>query len=185
MVVQSAECKRDDRIAQGRQGHKPSDGLEHPLGYFNGSFVVFRGAPLTREWVADWKDCVGVAGMAHPRSKRVEPGLEDKPFYIHMQGHTSTSESFRVALEFGRPSAQLKDRVPTLFVIAIQNYRKYPGFRMNKPEFTAYPREQEVLLSEGANVFVAHVEEHVVHNKQLMTKEQVQQKKECTNSNKI
>ena len=58
-----------------------------------------------------------------------------------------------------------------LFVIAIQNYRKYPGFRMNKPEYTAYPREQEVLLSEGANVFVAQVEEHLVDNKHQMTRE--------------
>jgi len=43
--------------------------------------------------------------------------------------------------------------------MSIQNYRNYPGFRMNKEEYTAYKHEEEVVLMEGIRMFVMKVEE--------------------------
>ena len=45
-----------------------------------------------------------------------------------------------------------------LFVISCQNYEAFPGFRLNHEGYTAYPNEQEVLLSEGCNVILLSVE---------------------------
>ena len=43
--------------------------------------------------------------------------------------------------------------------MSIQNYRNYPGFRLNQEEYTAYKHEEEVVLMEGIRMFVMEVEE--------------------------
>lgn len=47
--------------------------------------------------------------------------------------------------------------------MSIQNYRNYPGFRMNKEDYTAYKHEEEVVLMEGIRMFVMKVEEKTIN----------------------
>ena len=39
--------------------------------------------------------------------------------------------------------------VPVLLVMAMQNYRGYAGFRLNKQEYSAHPFEKVIILREG------------------------------------
>ena len=52
---------------------------------------------MKSEWIQDWKNCVGIKGLKNCATHQIEN--EDKPAYINMQGITSTTESFRVALK--------------------------------------------------------------------------------------
>ena len=47
-----------------------------------------------------------------------------------------------------------------IFVICLQNYAIFDGFRMNSSMYTAYANEHEVLLSDGTPVFVLAVNEY-------------------------
>ena len=47
--------------------------------------------------------------------------------------------------------------LPVLFVISCQNYEAFPGFRLNNPAFTAFPYEEEILLSEGCPVLILDI----------------------------
>ena len=82
---------------------------------------------------------------------------------IMMQGNTSTSESFRVALDFAIKT-QTKGRVMVLFVMLVRNYDGYDGFRLNDIKYSAHPEEREVLFAEGCPVFVMGVEEVMISN---------------------
>ena len=42
-------------------------------------------------------------------------------------------------------------------MITCQNYKSFTGFRLNKVEYSAYPEEEEVLLSEGSTVVILDV----------------------------
>lgn len=91
-----------------------------------------------------------------------EEGLKNQPHFIHMQGTTSTSESFRIALDFAKtanPNLQ-----PALFVTVIHNYWGFRGFRMNSELYTAHPEEKEILLAEGAKVAVLGVDDVLIDN---------------------
>ena len=79
-------------------------------------------------------------------------GAQDKygnPDFIKLQGSTSTSEDYRVALRFANTTDPKKQLV--LFVFCIHNYRNgFNGFRLNSDSFSAHPGERELLLMEGA-----------------------------------
>ena len=51
---------------------------------------------------------------------------------------------------------------PVLFVISCQNYKAFPGFRLNNESYTAYAYENEVLLSEGCPAIVLDVKRDFV-----------------------
>ena len=53
-------------------------------------------------------------------------------------------------------------KVPVLFFISCQNYEAFPGFRLNNQGYTAYPEEEEVLLSDGCKVYILSVEEEFI-----------------------
>ena len=54
---------------------------------------------------------------------------------------------------------------PVLFIFTIMNYVGYQGVRLNNEAFSSYPYEQEVLLSEGCEVYAVGVEDIVINNK--------------------
>ena len=85
-----------------------------------------------------------------------------------MPGVTSTSESFKVALDFAKlPAEQTGDATDlhsVLFVICLHNYRGFHGFRMNSAMFSAHPEEREILLMEGVRMAVMGVEEMYIDN---------------------
>lgn len=68
-----------------------------------------------------------------------------------------------MALEHLNPS--LEGLKPVLFVMSIQNYKNYPGFRANTSDYSPYCHEQEVILMEGIRMFVMKVEERKIDDK--------------------
>lgn len=53
-----------------------------------------------------------------------------------------------------------------LIAICLHNYGPFAGFRLNSPNYSAHPVENEVLLMEGAPMFVLGMEEVLVdHSK--------------------
>ena len=55
-----------------------------------------------------------------------------------------------------------------LFVMSIQNYKNYPGFRANTEDYSAYHHEKEIILMEGIRMFVMEVEEVKVDEKDIL-----------------
>jgi len=54
-----------------------------------------------------------------------------------------------------------------LFVICMHNYGPFAGFRLNNDNYSAHHQENEVLLMEGAPMFVIDVEDiYMDHTKQ-------------------
>ena len=122
----------------------------HALGFFGRDYPVFRLGALTVKAIHKYVEMVGVKEK------------DGKPAYIKLQGSTSTSEDYRVALKFADTTDPKKQLV--LFVICIHNYFSYPGLRMNSDTFSAHPEEREVLLMEGAPVIFMGSEEFFIDN---------------------
>ena len=116
-----------------------------PLGYFSQSFFTFRGVKMgEQKWFDAYINKVGQM--------------------VNMPGTTSTSSDLGVALGFSNCSIDDID-IPgksVLFVFFFRNYRRFGGFRLNKPEYSAFPFEEEFLLMEGILVWVLRVDENVV-----------------------
>lgn len=51
-----------------------------------------------------------------------------------------------------------------LFVISLQNYRSYNGFRCNKEAYSAHHHEREVVLMDAISMFVMSVQEIFLNN---------------------
>ena len=82
---------------------------------------------------------------------------------------TSTSTSYRVALQFAKATAEpttakAKTLQSVVFAICLQNYDGFDGFRMNSALYGAHPEEQEILLCEGVEVAVLGVEDMHIDN---------------------
>ena len=116
-----------------------------PLGYFSQSFTTFRGVKMgEQKWFDAYLNKVG--------------------WSVYMPGTTSTSSDLGVALAFSNCSIDDID-IPgksVLFVFFFRNYKEFGGFRLNKPEYSAFPFEEEYLLMEGIDVWVLRVDENVV-----------------------
>ena len=121
----------------------------HALGCFGRDFLVFRVGALSATAIHRYVVQVGVKDR-------------NRPAFIRLQGSTSTSEDYRVALKFADTTDPKKQLV--LFVICIHNYEGYNGLRMNSDCFSAHPDEREVLLMEGAPVIVMGSEEVLIDN---------------------
>ena len=111
---------------------------------------------------------VGKTEYEHKIDKKEKVDEKDKerlmntPHKICMLGNTSTSESFRIALQFANSDDPNKQIV--LFVTVLANYIRFSGFRMNQPEYSAHPEEMEILMCEGAKVVVMGVEDILINN---------------------
>merc|ERR1712127_1100629 len=93
--------------------------------------------------------------------------IENKTGFINLPGVTSTSSSFRVALQFAKPtqdSSKSKDLQSVLFAICLQNWSGFNGFRMNSALYGAHPEEKEIMLQEGVPMAVLGVEEVQIDN---------------------
>ena len=129
-----AEDRRPDKIEYGR------DIDNSPLGCMAGAFLLFRGALLPPHAVAKFAMMQGrglynvtkidQSGKEWGKSllggddaKWEELTQEKKMLagFVCLPGATSTSVSFKVALEFAMPSQNANHHVPTLFVICCHN----------------------------------------------------------------
>ena len=81
-VLRGAENNRRDRLKD--------SGFSYTLGWFTASFLVFRGVEMELSWIIKWQEVVG------------KTDENDMPFFINIPGNTSTSQSLRVSLGFGK-----------------------------------------------------------------------------------
>ena len=102
--------------------------------YFSHAFTTFRAAKMKEEWVHKWTEAVG--------------GEMDLPMF------TSTSLSPVAALEmFGLlKKGDDKELSTYLYVFTIASETEY--FHLDSGLYSAFPEEQEVLLSEGRTISV-------------------------------
>ena len=114
---------------------------------------------LKKEWIEDWKQSVGIVGLKDRTTGFVD---QLKPGYVRLQGNTNASESFKTALSFGLSDDP--DYMTCLFVITLQNYRSYNGFRCNKEAYSAHHYEREIVLMDAISMFVMSVQEIFLNN---------------------
>ena len=77
---------------------------------------------------------------------------------FHLQGFSSTTLNREIAEEFALKGTW-GGRIPVIFEITIKIHDgKYRGFQMNKPQYTAYPHENEFLILDGADYIVEEVQ---------------------------
>ena len=75
-----------------------------------------------------------------------------------MSGNNSCTRNLNIALEFAfKTSNTDAEAIPVLFVISCQNYEAFPGFNLNNLGYTAYPYEEEILLSEGCPALILDI----------------------------
>lgn len=142
--------------------HQPEANKFDPLGYMSGSFLVFRGVILPHNVLQEYARQIG---------KRKVVSSDKFAGFVNLPGSTSTSESFKVALQFAKLDDESSGAVinssthySVLFVICIHNYNGFRGFRMNSSIFSAHPNEREILLMEGIEMCVVDIEEVFVDN---------------------
>jgi len=116
------------------------------LGFFNQSFLLFRGTRMKARWINDWA------------RKVIMPFRGDGAQNIKFHGNMTATENVKTALKLATPMATFEK--PVLFIISARNYRGYSGFRLNLPQFSPFHQEQEILLMDGIYIFVLKVEEY-------------------------
>lgn len=166
VILSGAEEERADCLAVG-------DDLlwaapDHPLGTFCSSFLLFRSVSMRPEWLQEWHHSVGKRGLKTMDQTTdkwvVKAGDEEKPGFVYLQGMTSAYLNFREALRLGRNVDPSMRQV--LIAICMHNYGPVAGFRLNSDKYSAHHLENEVLLMEGAPMFVLGVEDVLVdHSK--------------------
>ena len=89
-----------------------------------------------------------------------------KPGYVRLQGNINAYESFKIALNYGMTDNP--ELMTCLFVISLQNYRSYNGFRCNKEAYSAHHYEREVVLMDAISMFVMSVQEIYLNNTKMI-----------------
>ena len=108
-----------------------------------GLFMLFSGAQMEAQWIYEYE------------KRRFE--------YVTMPGNFRCTQNLGIALEYALKDSKNKDKdagesakqlKPVLFVMTCQNYHRFNGISMASEAFSAYPREQEVLLNEDFKCYV-------------------------------
>ena len=106
-----------------------------------GAFLLWKGAPMMDEEVAPYEKYVGSS-------------------FVNLPENTSCSRDMKMAvafaLDFPKPHHS-----PVLFIISVRNYQPPTGIMMSNEAYSAYPSEQQFILTEGKEVWVLAVERNV------------------------
>ena len=141
-----------------------------------GSLLVFRGSLIPETTIAQYAVQQARAWTQADCDDKKSDHHGDKwlnlPAWIHLPGVTSTSQSFRVALQFAKSSTDqaaidkgnLDDLRSVIFAICLHNYNGFHGFRMDSALYGAHTEEKEVMLMGGIRVAVLGVEEIEIDN---------------------
>lgn len=143
--AETLDKKRDDTLIRGFNGR-----LDGPYGMYSQCFMTFRGVKMAEDkWFYDYKHKVGQE--------------------IRMPGIISTFKNFDVALGLSKCSKKYDgfEGKSVLFVFLNMNFKYYSGFRLNTPELSAFPHEQEILLIEGIKAKVISVDENIIINNKV------------------
>ena len=160
LILKYVELNRENKMPFGMEFDLSGD----PLGAFSQCFLLFRGTQMTKSAVETWRDQVARESF----NQQGQPVAR----CLQLKGSTSTSESFRIAMNFVQGKSEQtwlqnkyfndpddEEIVPVLFLISVQNYNGFNGFRLNGEKYSAYPLEREVILLDGTKVIVMKVEE--------------------------
>ena len=74
-----------------------------------------------------------------------------------MQGMLTAYKSYQAAFRLGNNCNPNFKQV--LFVTCMQNYGPFAGFRLNHENYSAHPHEHQILVMDGAPMFVVGAEE--------------------------
>jgi hypothetical protein len=99
---------------------------QHELGYFNGSFLLFRGVQMPEAYIQEWIKMMINKNDFHHESSRVV-----------LQASTCAFRDPSAALNMVACSNE--DSRPVLFAISMQNYRGIPGFILDDEKYSAHP----------------------------------------------
>ena len=110
-------------------------------GYLTGSFILWRGASMELDWIQDYVNNVGKE--------------------VRIPGNSSYSRNLTVALKFAF-NDQDNDKKPVLFLLLKGNYSGWGSVMLNGEAYSSYPSEGEMLLYEGAPVWILGFEEKVM-----------------------
>jgi len=102
-------------------------------------------------------------GLKNAATGEIETDGHGKPGAVHMQGIACASDNLRVALKQAQCPKD-GEHVPVVFVISLQNYGNFSGFRANSELYSAHANEQEILLKEGAQMWVMKVDSYQVED---------------------
>lgn len=132
-IVRFQEANRDDRKVE--------------------NFQVYRGLSLPKEDISGYKFISN-----YIKNLQVQNVKSDLTF--HVEGFTSTSFDKSVAQEFAFKGVW-GGRTPVLMEYSVELNEinnRYSGFCLNRPEYTAYPEENEFLLMDGADMIIDDVQ---------------------------
>jgi len=88
------------------------------------------------------------------RLEKIKEQLNLSDHTFHVEGFTSTSFDRAIAEKFAIEGVW-GERTPVVIEMLVEIHEgKYRGFQLNKPEYTAYPEENEFLLLDGADVII-------------------------------
>ena len=96
--------------------------------------------------------------------------------WVYLPGSNSCSRNLTTALKFAFKD-QAQDKKPVLFLFLKWNYEGKRSMMMNGEAYSSYPEEGEMLLVEGAPVWILGFDEDVVFNNKHKSFEHYYQKK--------
>ena len=118
-VLAGAEKRRNDKVKMGQDMRNTE--MFRQLGTMCGSMVVFRGVLFPTKHIFEFQNQIGKRRWTPEDIQAGKDG--NMAGYVHLPGVTSTSESFKVALDFARaPSNKSLDCAnlhSVLFVICL------------------------------------------------------------------
>ena len=94
LILKYVELNRQTKIPFGMDFDISGD----PLGAFSQSFMLFRGTSMSKDIVDTWRDQVSRETVNSVGDSVARP--------VQLKGNTSTSESFKVALQFSQDTVQ-------------------------------------------------------------------------------
>ena len=101
---------------------------------------MFRGGSYDKEFLDNYRE-----GIGRRRYDGLLPEF-DEPGFVCLKGFQSFTEDFTIGLKFACSTMFHSEQIPVLFILLLQNYERYNGFRLDRKVYTAYPYESELLL---------------------------------------
>lgn len=102
-ILSNAERERVDRMQDGEVY-----GRDGPIGFFGGSFLLFRFVYMKEEWINQWEDAIGRINKSN-----------GSPDTICLPENTSTSLSLKEAIHYGKSKSLYTGMHHVLFVFSI------------------------------------------------------------------
>ena len=152
VVLSRAENYREDRQTPGNiitQNEQLVFTFKSTLGFFEGSFIAFKGIQMLPVWLQPWLDSSSM----------------DYEKCIQTTSILTFNSNLKVALSQATAEKACQIAQFVVFVLVLRNHSPFLGFRLTQHIHSAYAHEQEVVLREGLRLNVLGSEQVLVANK--------------------